>query len=269
MKLTYRDKIIAAVLIAIAIVAISFFTLIKPKIKAIKVNEKTLSDLEVDKKDIENKISQIPKLQESILKTQEDTNELADKFVPVEELENAITVDRYMQEFADKCNVKLKSVELGQSKLVAMDYYYMDYSDTINDLRTAADADGSLTAEYNALLAAQDNISQRAKESIIQNQYGITINGTKVNVWKYLQALKEFDKNILVNSVNISDYSFGKDEAEKANVSYPESNDGQTVTIDLGEGNEITNTSDVKIVVTLYSVFEMPKPDVESIPEAE
>lgn len=268
MKLTYRDKIIAAVLIAIAICAISFFTLINPTLKDIKTNKGQLKVVEEKKQEIDGKIKQIPKLQESILDTQKNTNKLAENFVSVEDVENALTVDRYMQEFADKCGVKLKSVEMGKSKLAAMNYYYGDYTDSINELRKSADADGSLEAEYNAQTAEQDNVSQRAKESIIQYQYGITIKGTRVNVFKYLAALKEFDKNVLINSVNITDYTFGKAEAEKANVPYPESNDGETVTIDLGEGKEITNTSEVKIVVTLYSVFEMPEPDVESIPAA-
>ena len=267
MKLNYRDKIIAAFLIAIAIFAMSFFALIKPKYKDIKAHEKTLSEVKKTKQEIKDKIDKIPKLQETIISTQEDTNAIADKFVPVKEVQDPVAIDKYMQKFAEDCHVKIKSAELSKSKVSPISYYYGDFSDSINDMRKSADIDGSLTKEYEKSLAEQNALSQRAKESVIQTQYGINVSGTKANIWKYLEALKKFDKYVQVNSVNISDYTFGKKAAEDANVSYPESEEETTFTV--GEGTEMKNTSDVRIVVTLYSVFEMPKPDVETVPAAE
>ena len=266
MKLNYRDKIIAAFLIAIAICAITFFAVIRPKYKKIKANEKTLSEVQEKKKKIDDQIAEIPGLKKAIIKIKEDTNEIAQNFVPVDAVSDPLAVDEYMQKFADECHVKLRSVESGKTKLAAVSYYYADNSDKINDLRKAADANGSLEEEYNSYLAEQKALSQRAKESIIQAQYGVNIEGTRANVWKYLEALKSFDKNLLVNSVNISDYSFGKDACEKANVPYPESDEEASVPI--GDDKELKNTSNVKIVVTLYSVFEMPEPNVDSVPAA-
>jgi preprotein translocase subunit YajC len=267
MKLNYRDKIIAAFLIAIAILAISFFALIKPKYKDIKAHEKTLSEVQKTKQDIQDKIDKIPKLKESILKTQEDTNAIAVNFVPVNEVQNPVAIDKYMQKFAEDCHVKIKSAELSKSKVSPVDYYYGDNSDSIDEMRKSADIDGSLSKEYANSLAEQNSLSQRAKETVIQTQYGINVEGTKANIWKYLETLKKFEKHMLINSVSISDYTFGKKAAEDANVSYPESEEEATFTV--GEGQEKKNTSDVKLVVTLYSVFEMPTPDVETIPAAE
>lgn len=265
MKLNYRDKIIASVLIVIAILAISFFAVIRPKYQKIKSHKETLSSVQKTKKKIEDQIAEIPGLKKAIIKIQEDTNEIAKDFVPVDQIYDPVSIDKYMQQFADDCHVKLKSVETGKTKLAPITYYYGDNSDSINELRKAADANGTLEEEYNKGLAEQKNLSQRAKETIIQTQYGINLEGTKANVWKYLETLKEFDKHVLVNSVNISDYSFGKDTCEKNNVSYPESE--EEVSIPIGD-KEIKNTSPVKIVVTLYSVFEMPDPDVDTIPAA-
>ena len=265
MKLNYRDKIIASILIVVAILAISFFAVVRPKYQKIKDHKETLASVQTKKKQIEDQIAEIPGLKKAIIKIQEDTNEIAKDFVPVDQINDPVSIDKYMQQFAEDCHVKLKSVETGKTKLAAVSYYYKDNSDNINDLRKAADANGTLEEDYNKSLAEQKNLSQRAKETIIQTQYGVSIEGTKANVWKYLEALKSFDKHVLVNSVNISDYSFGKDTCEKNDVSYPESE--EEVSIPIGD-KEIKNTSPVKIVVTLYSVFEMPEPDVDTIPAA-
>jgi hypothetical protein len=217
--------------------------------------------------EIKAQIAEIPDLKNAILKLYEDTSVITAKFVPIADVQNQIYIDKYMQKFAEDCHVKIKSAELSKSKVSPISYYYGDFSDSINDMRKSADIDGSLTKEYEKSLAEQNALSQRAKESVIQTQYGINVSGTKANIWKYLEALKKFDKYVQVNSVNISDYTFGKKAAEEANVSYPESEEETTFTV--GEGTEMKNTSDVKIVVTLYSVFEMPKPDVETVPAAE
>ncbi|MCR5599292.1 MAG: hypothetical protein K6G33_00900 [Ruminococcus sp.] len=268
MKLNYRDKIIAAFLIAVAILAIGFFALVKPKRKELNTNQKILTEVQETRRKIEAKISEIPKLQESIKKIHKDTNEIAEKFVPVDQVNNPVVIDKYMQKFADDCKVKLKSVELGKSKLSPINYYYGDNSDSLDELRKSADVNGTLSADYNASLAEQKALEQRAKESIIQTQYGINIEGTKANVWKYLDALKNFDKNVLVNSVQISDYTFGKNKAEEANVPFPEGESEDVIEVEVGENQVIKNTSDVSIVITLYSVFEMPEPDVDTVPAA-
>ena len=46
MKLTYRDKIIAAIILAIAVLALGFFALVRPVINEKKENEIKLADLE-------------------------------------------------------------------------------------------------------------------------------------------------------------------------------------------------------------------------------
>lgn len=269
MKLNYRDKIIAAFLIAIAIFLIGFFALVKPKAQKIKTNNETLAAREATKAEIEEKINQIKPLQNQIMQTYEDTNKLAEIFVPVDEVTRVRYLDMYMQKFADENHVKLKNVELSSSSVAPINYYFSETKDDLGDARKAADIDGSLQGQYDAEHIESTVLSQRAKESVVQTQYGVIVNGTKANVWKYLKALKEFDKALTVNSVNFVDYSFGKDSAEAANVNFPENgNDDEGNTIDLGDGKTITDKSDVQIVITLYSVYEMAKPDVETAPAA-
>lgn len=269
MKLNYRDKIIAAFLIAIAVVLMGVFLLIKPKAEKIKTNKATLTAREATKAEIEGKIEQIEPLQKQIMKTYEDTNTMAEVFVPIDDVTRVRYLDQYMQKFADETHVKLKNVELSASTVTPIAYYYTEDKDALSDARKAADIDGSLQTQYEEDHMESTVLSQRAKESIVQTQYGVLLNGTKENVWKYLKALKEFDKALTISSVNFNDYSFGKDAAEAANVQLPENGDeDEGVAVETGKGETITDKSDVQIVITLYSVYDMAKPDVETVPAA-
>ena len=168
-----------------------------------------------------------------------------------------------MQSFADESKVTIKSLELENPTLGPIDYYYEDVKDSLADLRRAADVNGDLEKAYNAAYAESNALSQRAKESIVQTKYGMTVNGTKKNVYNYLQKLKEFENAANIASVTITDYSFGQDSAKRAGASLPEDSE-DVVKITAGEGNqEISNTSDVTIVITLYSVYNMEKPNTD------
>ncbi len=266
MKLNYRDKIIAAILIAITILLIGYFALIKPKYKDIQTHQKNLKEVQKTQDEIKAQIAEIPDLKNAILKLYEDTSVITAKFVPIADVQNQIYIDKYMQKFADDCKVKLLSVELKEAKLTPIEYYYNTVSDNFGDMRKAADVDGSLAKQYAEQTAESKAVSQRAKESIMQTQYGISIHGTQKCVWAYLEALKNFDKTLTVDSVTMGDGSFGKNEAEALNVSLPDSKEAdEETTVDAGENKKISNATDVRIVVTLYSVYEMAKPNVEDV----
>jgi preprotein translocase subunit YajC len=264
MKLNYRDKIIAAILIAITILLVGFFALIKPKYKDIKAHQKNLKEVQKTEADIRAQIAEIPDLKSAILKIHEDTSVITAKFVPINDVQNPVVIDKYMQKFAEETKVKLLKVELKEAKLTPIEYYYNSVNDNFADMRKSADIDGSLGKAYAEQTAESTAVSQRAKESVMQTQYGINIHGTKKNVWAYLAALEKFDKTLTVNSVTITDYSFGKNAAEAANISIPDSKDADEETVvEGGENGKISNASDVRIVVTLYSVYEMAKPNVD------
>lgn len=272
MKLNYRDKIIAAFLIAIAIVLVGVFALIKPKAQKIKANQTLLTERENEQQQIQDKIDQIEPLKSQILKTYDETNEIAKVFIPVDDVRTRRYLDQYMQKFADENQVTIKSVELSSSKVSPITYYYSDADNSLAEARKAADIDGSLQKAYDEQARESVSLAQRAKENIVQTQYGVNINGTKANIWKYLKALENFDKAAYVNSVGFSDYSFGKDAAEQANVSLPEAKEGEDNpegnSVQTGDGHTITDKSDVRIVITLYSVYNMVKPDVDTVPAA-
>jgi hypothetical protein len=262
MKLNYRDKIIAGVLLAIVILLVGFFVPVKNMNKQNKADKKILAEKEKIKADYEAKIAKIPSIQESIRGLYAEASDATKIFIPVEEVQSQVKVDNYMQKYADECKIKIKNLELGSTTVSPLSYYYTSQKDAFSKLRSQADVNGTLQEAYDASVAESTALSQRSKENVIKTQYAMKITGTKENIWKYLEAMKNFDKAVVVNSVTLSDYTFGKDAAKKAGVEMPESKDGDEVSVQAGD-KVIKNISDAQIVLSLYSVIEMEEPDVE------
>ena len=297
MKLAYREKIILAVFLAIAILFVGFLWLVKPKTKKLNDNKMKLEDLQEEKEEIDRKIAQIKPLQDKISEIYNDTNKITEIFVPINDVNHPIKLDKVLQQFADENNVKILSLEVEAPDVDELDYYYYESEDPGQSLREDADINGNLQQQYDEQHAEEVSLADRQVEDLYQTKYGVRVNGTKEDIWNYLKAIKEYNKALLINQVNISDYSFGQDAIEElqkkgqqiveAVAPQPEETPAEgegeqpaeenqevqeeqpetqtAVTID---GQEITNTSDVQIVITAYSIYAMPEPDTETIPPA-
>jgi|GEM_PF-393370 len=297
MKLAYREKIILAVFIAIAILFVGFLWLVKPKTQKLNDNKLKLEELQEQKEEVDRKIAQIKPLQEKIKEIYDDTNKITEIFVPINDVNHPIKLDKVLQQYADENNVKILALEVEAPEVEDLDYYYHESDDPGKDLREQADINGNLQEQYDGEHAEEVSLSERQVEELYQTKYGVRVNGTKEDIWNYLKAIKEYNKALLVNEVSISDYSFGKDAIEElqkkgqqiveAVAPQPEetpaegegeqpAEEGQEVPAEQPEaqtsvtidGQEITNTSDAKIVITAYSIYAMPEPDTETIPPA-
>ena len=299
MKLSYREKIILAVFLAIAILFVGFLWLVKPKTKKLNDNKLKLEQLQEEKEEIDRKIAQIKPLQDKIKEIYDDTNKITEIFVPIDEVDDTIKLDKMLQKYADENNVKILSLEVSLPDVDELDYYYYESDDKDKDLREQADINGNLQDQYNDQHADEVSLSERQVEQLYQTKYGVRVNGTKEDIWNYLKAIKEYNKALLVNQVNISDYSFGQDAIEELqkrgqqiveavapqpeetpaegegeqpaeeNQEAPEVQEETTAQVTVtADGQEITNTSDAQIVITAYSIYKMPEPDTETIPPA-
>ena len=262
MKLTYRDKIIAAIILAIAVLALGFFALIRPVINDKKANEKELAKLEKTKAQIEAEIAEIPGLQKEILITHEATGKLTEIFVPVDNIKDPVVLDQYMNKVAEENKVKLQSLKVANASVSEIKYYYYNYEDKYKEARQGADVNGDLQVTDDAIHAESINLKDRPTAKILKTDYAITAYGTKKNIWDYLEAVKKMDKAVTVSKVTFGDYTFGKNDAKKAGVEMPDSDDGEEHKVDAG-GKQISNAVPTQIVVTLYSVYEMDKPNVD------
>lgn len=296
MKLNYRDKVILGILLAVVIAIAGFVGLIKPKNEEIKEDEALLTTKQEEQADLEARIAKIQPLKTNIEETYEDTNKLIADFIPISEIDTAVEVDQYMQHYAEECGVRIDDLEISANKEAAIDYYYLESEDIPSQaMRDMADLNGDYAIEDAETNAESIALSQRNVENIIQSQYGVKVTGTREALWNYLKAIEELKKTIIVNQVRIEDYSFGADALEEEggvaptvtpDETTPEENADAEAPVENTEPSAETtpeenaeapvptpapaqltideaDTSEIQLVISLYSVYDMPKPNTE------
>lgn len=296
MKLNYRDKVILGILLAIVIAIAGFVCLIKPKNEEIKEDEALLVTKQEEQADLEARIAKIQPLKTNIDETYEETNKLIADFIPLDEIDTPIEVDQYMQHYAEECGVRIDNLEISANKESTIDYYYLESDGMPSQaMRDMADLNGDYATSDAETNAESNALSQRNVETIVQSQYGVKVTGTREALWNYLKAIKDLNKTMIVNQVRITDYSFGADALEEEGGSAPaetpdETNPDETQAETPDENAEqpaetpdenaeaeapapaqapaqltidAANTSEIQLVISLYSVYDMPKPNTE------
>ena len=213
-----------------------------------------------------------------------------------------------LQKYADENDVRIASLEVGTPSVTELKYYYYSADDYAAQYRETVDLGGQLQAEYNEDNKEALSLKDREVESLLETKYGVKVVGTKENIFKYLEAIKDYDQAMNIRSVQISDYTFGEaaleqarqagaqiaeaiappaeeapaDEAAaeeteaEAETEAPAETEEETAAAEeasaptavVVDGKTITNESDCQIVISVYSVFTMPEPNVDYIPAA-
>lgn len=299
MKLNYRDKVILGILLAVVIAIAGFVGLIKPKNEEIKEDEALLVTKQEEQADLEARIARIQPLKSNIDETYEETSKLIADFIPLEDIDTPVEVDQYMQHYAEECGVRIDNLEISANKESSLDYYYFE-SDGMpsQDMRDMADLNGDYATGDAETNAEQNALSQRNVETVVQSQYGVKVTGTREALWSYLKAIEELNKTMIVNQVRIDDYSFGADALEAEGSVAPASTPEETENPDETQNDtnfdenaeqpaettpdenadaetpepapapealtiDAADTSSVQVVISLYSVYDMPKPNTE------
>lgn len=247
MKLNNREKVILGVVIAIAIILVGLLGYVRPTITKIKDDKVVLKQKEEKRAEVESKIAMIPTLQKKINDTYEETKKLSDDFVEINSVANTYDLDQFLQSYAEENEVKILSLDAGQIGEKTLEYYYLESKEMAKDFFASADLNGGYTAMRDKQNAEEYALKDRNEETVLATEYGIQVRGKKENIWKYLQAIADQEETIIINSVDIADYTFQGNVDEKERVT-PNEN---------GE-------SEVNIVMTLYSVYEMEKPNTEA-----
>ena len=247
MKLNNREKVILGVVLAIAIVLIALLGFVKPKIAKIKADKVVLEQKQEEERDIRAKIDMIPKLITRINETYEETKKLSDDFVEINSIANTYDLDQLLQSYAEENEVKVMQLSAGEVGDETLDYYYLESKELAKDFFNSADLNGGYTAMREKQNAEENALKDRDTETVLSADYAIKVIGKKENIWKYMQAIADQDQTIIINSVQISDYTFQGDEDEKGRIT-PKENGESEVTFNL----------------TLYSVYEMEKPNTEA-----
>ncbi len=247
MKLNYRDRIITGILLALVILLAGFFALIKPKNEEIKANEKTLSDLEVSKKEVVKKIEEIPGLKEDITAAHEKGVEFTKTFVNYKLFENQKLFDQFMQKFAEENEVKILSLSVSEPTEGSIGYYYFTPTFVEGNLLNEADINHKIRDERAELTKESDALGQRAQGDVLQATYTITVEAEEQeNIWNYMKALEEQEQTILINSVSLSNIEIKEKEKSQEE-----------------EEREEEVLPGASFNITIYSLFEMDKPNLE------
>ncbi len=251
MKLNYRDKAILLIFLSILVVVAGIFGLIKPKFEDIEKHEQELSKVKTEWAQIESKINEIKPLQDAIQDSYKESSELADDFVDSSLISSTYKLDQFMQPHVDACNDEekemtfwAKSVEVGSMSTTTLSYYYFKPSVLTSSMFDAADINGNYQAAIDEQMTESNALSERTAETVIRTQYGLNAEANKKGIWAFMDKINSLDTAILIDSVNIADYSFGASEEPEP-------------------GEEKKDTSQATFVISLYSVFEMDEPVVE------
>ena len=260
MKLTYRDRIILLIVLSIAILAIGFFALIRPRINDIKESDARLTQVKGKWEDIEKEINKIPGLQKKINETYEESKKISKNFVPVKNY--AYEVDQYMQQYADECNVIIQTMEATDLQEMPLEYYYTNYVLLEGTMFEKADINGNYKAGFDKTFNSDLTLAERNVETVLGQQYGIEVIGSKEEIWNYLKKIADISEAVVITDVEIDDYYFGMDPNDPRELTWSEPND-KGVKKSLNALTPDEGYSRCTINIDLYSVYEMDKPVVE------
>ncbi|MBR6624396.1 MAG: hypothetical protein IKK91_10955 [Ruminococcus sp.] len=268
MKLTYRDKVILAIVLALFIFVGGFFGLIKPKRQDIKDNTATLETLEKDKKEIERKIARIEKVEKNIHKTFDESKKNTAVFVDEEKINEPKLLDNFMYKYAEKAHVKVTELKVDPTASAALNYYYEPYVEVATALRENADINGSLREKVSKESADSTFISSRGVENIMTTRYGITFEGTKKEIWAYLAEIEDIDSAVLITSLAISEVEEEEEDKKATPAGAEGENAQQQEEQEEEDGDRAENWEDdtlleANAVIQLYSVYEMEEPKTE------
>ena len=266
MKLTYRDKVILGIVLAIAIVLGAYFALIKPKNETIKNDSKTLDGLEVTETEYKGRIAQIEPLKTTINEIVAETGKVTEKFVDKDKINNPVKLDKFMQHFAVENEFRISSLAVGDMSETTLPFYYIDAVDIGSGLRSLADINGDYQKEVDANNAEAIQVSAKTASGTLVTQYGVEGRCTKENLWKLMEAIEKYDDTILINSV-----SFAKADLKEENKNAaPAEGDANTAKANTEEDEEDPSIEpedlvDAKLVISLYSVYDLPEVKVDEV----
>lgn len=232
------------ILLAAVILIAGFVGLVKPKTQDIEDDTALRETKRAEQAEVENKIAQIEPLKKKIDTKYQETNKLAEDFVPMEEIDSTFALDQYMREYAEESEVKILKLEVSDLGSQVLNYYYFTPEILSEDLFAASDLNGDSQAAFDELSAESNSLSERTEEEVVGTEYAVKVKGTRENIWAYMQAIEDIGDARIISSVKFQDYSFGELMDE---------------TVAEGEGE-----TEVDFVISFYSVYEMAKPNTEA-----
>ena len=270
MKLNYRDKVILGIILALFIIIGGYIGLIKPKRALIKDNEDKRKEVEDERDKIERRIATGTQLEKDIDEAYKKADDLGKIFVDKKDIDETTLLDKFMQEYANECEVKVIELKVDDIAANSLAYYYKPYTEVASALRESADINGTMLEQVEADSKEATTIEERNVETIMSTRYGIEVVGEKQNLWKYMDKISETDGAILITSLDFEIYDEEDEEEEKNQPAAQNGNNAnnqqqQNNSDDEKKRQNIEEDTVLKssIVIQLYSIYNMEKPVTE------
>lgn len=246
MKLNYRDRIIIGVLLALSVILIVAFLLIKPKKQEIDDNKAELATLQASQAEVQSQIDEIPGLKTDIKNIHAEGIKFTEDFVELETFDNTRKFDQLMQKYAEENEVTIASLSVSEVGVTNLGYYYFVPPVVAEDFRLQYDINGELKKEINELRKESNALAGRSSANLMKATYTINVTAEeKENLWKYMEAMEQQKETMIIDSVALTNIKIKEDEnAQPAE----------------GEEKAIPTAT---FVISVYSVCEMPEPDTE------
>ena len=196
MKLSFREKIILMVVVAILTLVLGFVLVIKPQFANISSNKANLTTVQAQKADIEAKIQSAAQLNDKLKAIYDEDKKLSEFFLPEV---NTYEVDKYVYDIAKQSNLVIESLSLTPMKASDVVFYAPKVETVQYPLQASANlSDGTQAAQ--TTVAADPN-QPAAVEQAGLSIATITFSATSDAQFKaFLDAIDKLDKSVIITS---------------------------------------------------------------------
>lgn len=266
--------IILVISIIIILVA-GFFALIRPTYNKLVTDQNTYESTKTEWDGIKQKLDAIPALKEGITEVYNSAKKDAGIFVneAFGDVNDTLytdhvnyAMDQYIQPALDESNLTVSSMVLGGAAGTSIGYYCYAPNVVTYALLEAADVNGNYAETATKALEMNALIAQRETAELLGESISLEVSGTRENLMTFLEAIKSDENAVLINSVDIADYTFsgGLEEGQVVDVVSVDEDGNETVTQQVvGAGAEPgTGTSNYSILITFYNAKEIDTPDL-------
>lgn len=277
-----RDKMILIVLTIVIILVAGFFALIRPKYQQLVADTETFAATQTEWQGIDAKLTAIPGLKDSITEAYNNSNKTAQLFVNEvfadvaknysDEKAN-VAADEHIQPAIDESSLMVNTMDITGVTAKAVEYYYYTPNVVTYSLLEAADINGSYASEISDLLLNSMVLGETATAEVMANTVNLNMTGNKESLMLFLDAIKNDKNAILVEEVNVNDYTFTGGMEEENQPAQPSAEpqvdeEGNPIETPAPVQTPASNvapgegTSEMTISVVFYNAKPIDTPDL-------
>lgn len=268
-EMSYRDKMILVIITAIIILAVGFFALIRPKYNTLVADRDIYESTKTEWESIDEKLKQIPVLQNSIKTEADSAKKVAELFVndafetvndTFDNVKANLVLEQYIQPMIDESELEVSSYTIDGIDSQRLEYYCYVPDVLTYSLLESADINGNYAKQVSDLLKQSNYLKEKETAEVMANTVVMEMKGTKENLMMFLDKIEKDENAILVTVVDINDYSFGAGQTRTENVESTDA-EGNVTTTTREVPVEGDGKSEMTLGLTFYNAMPIDEPD--------